>query len=196
MPKLRLLKTGHGDLCLAEWDVEQPETIATAERSFAENYTGGRMAFRLDGPGLSAPITSFDRFASEIILVPAIQGGSSRSVDVRYDRNPKNLRWIARTRPLLDLNGKALGEGIDTPLECRDVDDEQGAIREAAKATGVQPEYVTLEPAPCCYRAQMAMERVHARRRPSVLDPTDDPFGYSCLCCGDLYYGPGCPRGC
>lgn len=75
MAKLRLLKTGHGDLCLAEWDAQQPETIAAAERAFAENHTGGRMAFRLDGPGRSVPIKAFDRLAPEIILVPAIQGG-------------------------------------------------------------------------------------------------------------------------
>jgi len=75
MAKLRLLKTGHGDLCLAEWDTQQPETIGPAERAFAENHTAGRMAFRLDGPGRSVPIKAFDRLAPEIILVPAIQGG-------------------------------------------------------------------------------------------------------------------------
>src|SRR5687767_2474021 len=30
MAKLRLLKTGHGDLCLAEWDSKRPETVAEA----------------------------------------------------------------------------------------------------------------------------------------------------------------------
>ena len=28
MAKLRLLKTGHGDLTLAEWDKDRPETVA------------------------------------------------------------------------------------------------------------------------------------------------------------------------
>jgi hypothetical protein len=75
MAKLRLLKTGHGDLCLAEWDPKRPETIARAASAFTENLTPGRMAFRLDGPGRTSPIRQFDAQAPEIILVPAIQGG-------------------------------------------------------------------------------------------------------------------------
>ncbi len=75
MAKLRLLKTGHGDLCLAEWDPKRPETIDFARSTFAENFTGGRMAFRLDGPGQTRPIREFDATAPEILLVPAIQGG-------------------------------------------------------------------------------------------------------------------------
>jgi hypothetical protein len=75
MAKLRLLKTGHGDLTLAEWDQDQPETVATAETAFAEHFTTGRLAFRLDGPGRTSPIRQFDRTASEILIVPAIQGG-------------------------------------------------------------------------------------------------------------------------
>jgi len=75
MAKLRLLKTGHGDLCLAEWDTNHPETIHHAREAFAENFTGGRMAFRLDGPGQTRPIREFDANAPEILLVPAIQGG-------------------------------------------------------------------------------------------------------------------------
>ena len=75
MSKLRLLKTGHGDLCLAEWDAASPETIDRAAAIFAENLTPGRMAFRLDGPGRTRPLKTFDATAPEIILVPAIQGG-------------------------------------------------------------------------------------------------------------------------
>ncbi len=75
MAKLRLLKTGHGDLCLAEWDVKRPETITEAETAFQANYTPGRLAFRLDGPGQTRPIKAFDAEAPEILLVPAIQGG-------------------------------------------------------------------------------------------------------------------------
>lgn len=75
MAKLRLLKTGHGDLCLAEWDKDQPETLARAEAAFAENLTPGRLAFRLDGPGKTRAIRAFDATAPEILLVPAIQGG-------------------------------------------------------------------------------------------------------------------------
>jgi hypothetical protein len=75
MSKLRLLKTGHGDLTLAEWDKDQPETIALAEVAFCEHLTAGRMAFRLDGPGRSTPIQRFEKSAAEILIVPAIQGG-------------------------------------------------------------------------------------------------------------------------
>ena len=75
MAKLRLLKTGHGDLCLAEWDAKRPETVAEAASAFAEHFTAGRLAFRLDGPGQTRPIREFDATAPEILLVPAIQGG-------------------------------------------------------------------------------------------------------------------------
>jgi hypothetical protein len=75
MAKLRLLKTGHGDLTLAEWDKDRPETIAAAEAAFAEHFTAGRLAFRVDGPGRSTPIREFERSAPEILIVPSIQGG-------------------------------------------------------------------------------------------------------------------------
>ena len=75
MAKLRLLKTGHGDLTLAEWDKDLPETVASAHAVFTEHYTTGRLAFRLDGPGQSRVIRQFDATAAEILIVPAIQGG-------------------------------------------------------------------------------------------------------------------------
>ena len=75
MAKLRLLKTGHGDLTLAEWDKDLPETVASAHAVFTEHYTTGRLAFRLDGPGQSRAIRQFDATAAEILIVPAIQGG-------------------------------------------------------------------------------------------------------------------------
>lgn len=75
MAKLRLLKTGHGDLCLAEWDKKRPETVAEAELRFNEHFTPGRLAFRLDGPGKTRSIQRFDATAQEILIVPAIQGG-------------------------------------------------------------------------------------------------------------------------
>jgi hypothetical protein len=78
MSKLRLLKTGYGDLCLAEWDKDRPETVADAATAFAEHFTAGRLAFCLDGPGQSRPIREFDPAAREILLVPAIQGGAPR----------------------------------------------------------------------------------------------------------------------
>jgi len=78
MAKLRLLKTGHGDLCLAEWDARRPETIAEAEAAFAQNLTPGRLAFCLSGPGQTRPIRAFDATAPEILIVPAIQGGTTK----------------------------------------------------------------------------------------------------------------------
>ncbi len=75
MAKLRLLKTGHGDLTLAEWDKDRPETVASASALFNENFTAGRLAFRLDAPGQTRPIRQFDPTAPEILIVPAIQGG-------------------------------------------------------------------------------------------------------------------------
>lgn len=75
MAKLRLLKTGYGDLCLAEWDPQAPETVQQAASAFSEHFTAGRMAFRLDGPGRTRPIRAFDATAPEILIVPAIQGG-------------------------------------------------------------------------------------------------------------------------
>jgi hypothetical protein len=75
MAKLRLLKTGHGDLTLAEWDRNHPETVAPAQALFTEHFTAGRLAFRLDGPGQTRPIREFDATAAEILIVPAIQGG-------------------------------------------------------------------------------------------------------------------------
>ena len=75
MAKLRLLKTGHGDLCLAEWEPDVPETIERAADVFAREFTPGRLAFRVDGPGRTSPLRTFDATAPEILLVPAIQGG-------------------------------------------------------------------------------------------------------------------------
>jgi hypothetical protein len=75
MAKLRLLKTGHGDLTLAEWERSRPDSVAAAEALFTEHFTPGRMAFRLDGPGQSRVIQRFDAAAPEILIVPAVQGG-------------------------------------------------------------------------------------------------------------------------
>ncbi len=76
MAKLRLLKTGHGDLTLAEWDKDRPETIATAETAFAE-HLHGRAVWRFGSTGRAGRPRSaqFDRTAAEILIVPAIQGG-------------------------------------------------------------------------------------------------------------------------
>lgn len=73
--KLRILKTGHGDLCLAQWEVTDVESVQTARSLFEENFTSGRLAFRMDGPGRTTLIRAFDETAPEILIVPAIQGG-------------------------------------------------------------------------------------------------------------------------
>jgi hypothetical protein len=75
MAVLRLLKTGHGDLTLAEWDKDRPETVSAAATAFSQHFTAGRLAFRVDGPGRSTPIRQFESSAPEILIVPAIQGG-------------------------------------------------------------------------------------------------------------------------
>ena len=85
MAKLRLLKTGHGDLCLAEWDQNRPETVTEAATAFAANFTAGRLAFSLEGPGQTRPIRAFDPAASEILIVPAIQGGAHTAVQAEAE---------------------------------------------------------------------------------------------------------------
>src|SRR5262245_2979291 len=76
MAKLRLLTTGHGDLCLAEWDPKRPATIEPAESAFADHFTSVRISLRLYGPGKSRPIQRFGATATESPIVPAMQGGS------------------------------------------------------------------------------------------------------------------------
>lgn len=73
--KLRILKSGHGDLCLAEWELTDVPSVSNARTLFQENFTSGRLAFRVDGPGRTSVIREFDETAPEILIVPAIQGG-------------------------------------------------------------------------------------------------------------------------
>lgn len=73
--KLRILKSGHGDLCLAEWELTDVPSVSNARTLFQENFTSGRLAFRVDGPGRTSVIQEFDETAPEILIVPAIQGG-------------------------------------------------------------------------------------------------------------------------
>jgi hypothetical protein len=77
MPKIRLMKTGHGDIELAEWTKGDDITLTRAKSVFEENMTGGRMAFRLysDRPGVQDIMTAFAEDADEILIVPSIQGG-------------------------------------------------------------------------------------------------------------------------
>ena len=77
MAKMRLMKPGHGDLCVAEWDVDKEESVEAAEEAFRAHVTAGRLAFRTDParPGFSEPVFNFDKYLEEILIVPAITGG-------------------------------------------------------------------------------------------------------------------------
>ena len=75
MAKLRLMKQGHGDICLAEWSETDTTSIDIARQEFLANYLPGRLAFRVDGPGDQTLLREFDATAREILLVPAIRGG-------------------------------------------------------------------------------------------------------------------------
>jgi hypothetical protein len=73
--KLRLMKAGHGDLCLAEWQADDPAATELAVKAFEEQRSRGCLAFRVDGPGRTERIGEFDAAAPEILLVPPVQGG-------------------------------------------------------------------------------------------------------------------------
>lgn len=74
--KLRLMKCGYGDKLLAEWMPERTESVENARMEFLREFNlGGRMAFRIDGPGQSVPIKEFQETANEILIVPAVVGG-------------------------------------------------------------------------------------------------------------------------
>jgi hypothetical protein len=75
MSKLRLMKAGHGDLCLAEWEARERDTVNRAADLFTEHRRQGFLAFRLEGPGQQTAIDAFDAEAAEILLVPPIRGG-------------------------------------------------------------------------------------------------------------------------
>ena len=61
MAKLRLLKTGHGDLTLAEWDKDRPETVATAGDGFSPRTSRpGGWRSGSTAPGQTRPIRQFD----------------------------------------------------------------------------------------------------------------------------------------
>lgn len=75
MSRLRLMKAGHGDQCLAEWEARERETVDRAAEMFLEHRRQGCLAFRLDGPGHQTAIDTFDAEAPEILLVPAVRGG-------------------------------------------------------------------------------------------------------------------------
>lgn len=75
MSKLRLMKAGYGDQCLAEWELRERSEVDRASELFSEHRCAGCLAFRLDGPGQQTPIDTFDAAAPEILLVPPVRGG-------------------------------------------------------------------------------------------------------------------------
>ena len=74
MAKLRLM-SGAGDVCLAEWQAAEPESMELARDAFTRESNRGCLAFRVDGPGKTSRIREFDETAPEILLVPPVQGG-------------------------------------------------------------------------------------------------------------------------
>jgi hypothetical protein len=72
--RLRLM-SGAGDVCVAEWQPAQPETMELAVQEFTRQQSRGCLAFRIDGPGRTRRIDVFDATAPEILLVPPVQGG-------------------------------------------------------------------------------------------------------------------------
>ncbi len=112
-PSCDLLKTGHGDLCLAEWDTKHEETVDHARRAFDENFTAGRMAFRLDGPGQTRdPRVRRDRAGDparagdpggRFCWPPMIRTGYLRweieADDVKSAVDPRAREIVLRARP-------------------------------------------------------------------------------------------------
>ena len=97
MSKLRHLKKDFGDECIATWDRLAPAEVDFARSRFDEVFgRGGVMAFRINGPGDTEPLTEFDSAAEEILLVPAIQGGAPINFDFCFGE-PLNKRvnfWV------------------------------------------------------------------------------------------------------
>ena len=79
MSRLRLLKSSAGDLTLAEWESGSTELIDCAKDAFRREFTGGRLAYRVLGPGAHEVIRSAEDIdwgiEGDVVLVPAIQGG-------------------------------------------------------------------------------------------------------------------------
>ena len=79
MAKLRLLKTGHGDLCLAEWDKDRPETVTLAESAFAEHFTA-------DGAVLAVAAIGFAVMCGGVVVLTQTAPATMKA-DIPDDRN-------------------------------------------------------------------------------------------------------------
>lgn len=75
MAKLRLMKTGHGDIELAEWTQDDDISIVNAKSAFAREMTPGRMAFRIFSDRTTELIKEMMTGDEDVLIVPAIRGG-------------------------------------------------------------------------------------------------------------------------
>jgi hypothetical protein len=74
MGLLRVL-CGKGDVKV-EWDTEEAQAVAEAERIFRDNAARGYAAFKVEtGVDTAVRIEEFDPTAREIIQIPRIVGG-------------------------------------------------------------------------------------------------------------------------
>ena len=74
MGLLRVL-CGRGDVKV-EWETEQADAVAEAERIFRDNAARGYAAFKVEaGVDSAVRIEDFDPDAREIIQIPRIVGG-------------------------------------------------------------------------------------------------------------------------
>ena len=76
MAKLRLLKTGHGDLCLAEWDKERPETVAQMGQNHIGNLQLGIMK------------TAMPELSNDVDLFPGVRCGHGLASVVNAQQGP------------------------------------------------------------------------------------------------------------
>lgn len=66
---------GRGDTKI-EWDPDKPKEVQAAEKTFKELTSKGYRAYRqYDDGKRGAALTTFDKYAEKVILVPDIGGG-------------------------------------------------------------------------------------------------------------------------
>ena len=76
MGKLRKMEPGKGDVTVAEWDVEDKESVGISKAEFdkmMEDKT--HLAYSADGKGNNTAIAEFDEGADTIVVVPIGHGG-------------------------------------------------------------------------------------------------------------------------
>lgn len=79
MARIRQLKTGHGDITLAEWEPGCEELVQNARETFTREFTSGRLAYRILGVGVQEIVRSVDdvdwSLDADLLIVPAVTGG-------------------------------------------------------------------------------------------------------------------------